>query len=63
LGYVLKNFGQCILILLSQFLYNIEDNERMLYMRTDILERKNDILIWIKENQSKAFICNQLHCK
>lgn len=32
-------------------------------MRTDILERKDDILIWIKENQSKAFICNQLKCK
>ena len=35
----------------------------MLYMRTDILERKDDILIWIKENQSKAFICSQLNCK
>jgi len=32
-------------------------------MRTDILEHKNEILIWIKENQSKAFICNQLKCK
>ena len=32
-------------------------------MRTDILERKDDILIWIKENQSKAFICSQLNCK
>ena len=32
-------------------------------MRTDILERKEDILKWIKENQSKAFICRELKCK
>lgn len=32
-------------------------------MRTDILERKNEILHWIEENQSKAFICKQLQCK
>lgn len=32
-------------------------------MRTDILERKNEILQWIEENQSKAFICKQLSCK
>lgn len=32
-------------------------------MRTDILERKAEILDWIKANQSKAFICTQLHCK
>lgn len=32
-------------------------------MRTDILERKNDILQWIEEGQSKAFICRQLSCK
>ena len=32
-------------------------------MRTDILERKNEILKWIKDNQSKAFICRQLQCK
>ena len=32
-------------------------------MRTDILERKADILQWIEENQSKAFICRQLKCK
>lgn len=32
-------------------------------MRTDILERKNDILEWISQNQSKAFICRQLKCK
>lgn len=31
--------------------------------RTDILERKADILQWIEENQSKAFICRQLKCK
>ena len=32
-------------------------------IRTDILERKEDILNWIKEGQSKAFICRELHCK
>lgn len=32
-------------------------------MRNDILERKADILQWIDENQSKAFICRQLKCK
>ena len=32
-------------------------------MRTDILERKNDILQWIAEGQTKAYICKQLHCK
>lgn len=31
--------------------------------RTDILERKDDILRWIAEHQSKAFICRQLNCK
>ena len=32
-------------------------------MRTDILERQNEIIGWINENQSKAFICKQLSCK
>ena len=32
-------------------------------MRTDILERKDEILQWIEQNQSKAFICRQLKCK
>ena len=32
-------------------------------LRNDILERKNDILEWIAQNQSKAFICRELHCK
>ncbi len=32
-------------------------------MRTDIFERKDEILHWIEENQSKAFICKQLQCK
>lgn len=32
-------------------------------MRNDILERKKDILVWIEEHRSKAFICQQLHCK
>lgn len=31
--------------------------------RNDILERKEEILKWIGENQSKAFICSQLKCK
>ena len=31
--------------------------------RNDILERKEEILIWINENQSKAYICKQLKCK
>ncbi len=31
--------------------------------RTDILERKEDILKWINLNQSKAYICKQPHCK
>lgn len=31
--------------------------------RTDILERKNDILNWIKNNETKAYICRQLICK
>lgn len=32
-------------------------------MRTDILERKEDILRWISEGQSKAYISRQLKCK
>lgn len=32
-------------------------------MRTDILERKDEILQWISENQSKAFMCRELNCK
>lgn len=32
-------------------------------MRTDILERKNEILEWINMNQSKAFMCRELKCK
>ena len=31
--------------------------------RLDILERKSEILHWIDESQSKAFICRQLNCK
>lgn len=31
--------------------------------RTDILERKEEILQWIQNNESKAFICKQLKCK
>lgn len=32
-------------------------------MREDILQKRDLILQWIEENQSKAFICRQLHCK
>ena len=32
-------------------------------MRTDILERKEEILKWVNENKSKAFISKQLKCK
>lgn len=32
-------------------------------MRTDILERKQEILQWIKEERPKNFICQQLKCK
>jgi len=32
-------------------------------MRKDILKRKDDIINWINEHQSKAFICGQLNCK
>lgn len=31
--------------------------------RLDILEREEDIRQWIKENQSKAFMCKELKCK
>ena len=32
-------------------------------MRNDILERREEILLWISQNQPKAFICRQLNCK
>ena len=32
-------------------------------MRSDILDRKQEILTWIDANESKAFICRQLQCK
>ena len=32
-------------------------------MRTDIIARKEEILKWIEENQSKAFISRELKCK
>ena len=32
-------------------------------LRADILERKEDILKWIEEKQSKTYICRQLKCK
>jgi DNA-binding CsgD family transcriptional regulator len=31
-------------------------------MRTDLLERKNDILQWITEGKSKAFMAKELGC-
>lgn len=32
-------------------------------MRKDILERREDILLWIDENRSKAFMARELNCK
>ena len=32
-------------------------------MRTDILERKEEILQWIAEEQPKSYMCKQLGCK
>ena len=32
-------------------------------MRTDILERKEEILQWIEEEQPKCYMCQQLGCK
>lgn len=32
-------------------------------MRTDILEREEEIRFWISQHQSKAFICEKLRCK
>ena len=32
-------------------------------MRNDILERKQEILQWISENQPKAYMCRELKCK
>ena len=32
-------------------------------MRKDILEQKEQILLWISENRSKAYIANELQCK
>jgi Zn finger protein HypA/HybF involved in hydrogenase expression len=32
-------------------------------MRTDILDRKQEIVDWIEDNQPKSFICKQLNCK
>ena len=32
-------------------------------MRTDILECKEQILNWIEQHQSKAFMCKELKCK
>lgn len=32
-------------------------------MRNDILEHKDEIIEWISQNKSKAFICRQLQCK
>ena len=32
-------------------------------MRTDILEKKEDILQWIIEEQPKCYMCKQLGCK
>lgn len=34
-----------------------------MFYRLDILNRKEEILNWISENQSKAFICKMLSCR
>ena len=31
-------------------------------MRTDLLERKDEILKWVSENKSKAFMARELGC-
>ena len=31
--------------------------------RSDILEKEKEIRQWIKEEKSKRYICEQLHCK
>lgn len=31
--------------------------------RSDILERKQDIIKWIEENQSKSYMCKQFNCR
>ena len=31
--------------------------------RKNILERKDEIIEWINQNQSKTFISKELHCK
>lgn len=43
-------------------LYIIAEKKGVTFMRTDLLERKTDILQWISENQSKAFIARELKC-
>lgn len=35
----------------------------MTLLRTDILERKEEILQWIEEARPKCYICQQLHCR
>jgi Zn finger protein HypA/HybF involved in hydrogenase expression len=32
-------------------------------LRTDIQERKEDILRWIEEERPKSYMCQELHCK
>ena len=32
-------------------------------MRQDIVERKEEVLEWVEQNESKAYICKQLSCK
>jgi 5-methylcytosine-specific restriction endonuclease McrA len=32
-------------------------------MRNDILEKKEQIIEWVNDNQSKAFICREIKCK
>ena len=32
-------------------------------MRSDILDKKQEIMFWVQNNESKAYICRQLNCK
>ena len=32
-------------------------------MRQDIVDRKEEVMQWIEQNESKAYICKQLSCK
>ncbi|MBR5604248.1 MAG: HNH endonuclease [Bacteroidales bacterium] len=35
----------------------------MIYLRKDIIEKREQIISWINSNKSKKYICQQLKCK